>query len=110
MHIVYVNVGVVTFCRNLATPIAAEEGLTGILSSGSGTDTTIKNYGDFSTFMEDEVQPTLEMSTVAWGVLHNSRASYIQTWYILRLRKEAVNRASAMHACAVCGISNFFPY
>lgn len=47
------TVGVVTFCRNSATPISAEEGLTGILSSG--TDSDIKGYGDLSTFTEEEV-------------------------------------------------------
>lgn len=44
-------VGVVTFCRNSATPIAAEEGLTGILSSGGD----IGGYGDLSAFTDDEV-------------------------------------------------------
>jgi AP endonuclease-2 len=42
---------VVTFCRDEATPIAAEEGLTGKLSSGGD----IKGYGDLSAFTEDEV-------------------------------------------------------
>lgn len=46
-------VGVVTFCRNSATPVAAEEGLTGVLSSGA--DAGIKGYGDVSGFTDDEV-------------------------------------------------------
>lgn len=41
----------VTFCRNSATPIAAEEGLTGIFSSGRD----IEGYGDLSPFTDDEV-------------------------------------------------------
>lgn len=51
---VCMHAGVVTFCRNsVATPIAAEEGLTGILSPNK--DAVIGSYGDHSDFTEDEV-------------------------------------------------------
>ena len=46
--------GVVTFCRDSVTPVAAEEGLTGIHSS-SQSDSIIKCYGDHSQFTDDEV-------------------------------------------------------
>ena len=43
----------VTFCRDSVAPVAAEEGLTGILSR-SNAETIIRNYGDFSAFTEEE--------------------------------------------------------
>lgn len=46
-------IGVVTFCRNSASPLAAEEGLTGMLCSGN-----VEEYGDLSAFTEEEVMFT----------------------------------------------------
>jgi len=46
--------GVVTFCRDSAVPILAEEGLTGCLPSARKRD-AIGCYGDTSGFTEDEV-------------------------------------------------------
>ena len=45
--------GVVTFCRDSATPVAAEEGLTGCLSS-ERVD-AVKCYGQWEEFSPDEV-------------------------------------------------------
>lgn len=56
------HIGVVTFCRNSATAVAAEEGLTGILSSGSQTN--IKGYGDHSHFTDDEVTKIIIFKSV----------------------------------------------
>ena len=46
-------VGVVTFCRDCATPVAAEEGLTGSLSS-ERVD-AVKCYGQWVEFSQEEV-------------------------------------------------------
>ncbi|KAJ8404566.1 hypothetical protein AAFF_G00334290 [Aldrovandia affinis] len=45
--------GVATFCKETATPIAAEEGLTGLLTNHSGT---VGCYGDQSEFSTEELQ------------------------------------------------------
>lgn len=52
-NVIDIAVGVVTFCHNSVTPVAAEEGLTGILSSS--TDSIIQCYGDHTQFTDDEV-------------------------------------------------------
>ncbi len=45
--------GVVTFCRDAATPLTAEEGLTGILSQQR--EDTVKCYGCTDSYTEEEV-------------------------------------------------------
>ena len=45
--------GVVTFCRDSATPVAAEEGLTGSLSADRLD--TVKCYGQWEEFSPEEV-------------------------------------------------------
>ena len=45
----------VTFCQDSATPVAAEEGLSGVLSPSS-RDSVVKCYGSLSQFSEEEVQ------------------------------------------------------
>ncbi|XP_030049905.1 DNA-(apurinic or apyrimidinic site) endonuclease 2 [Microcaecilia unicolor] len=45
--------GVATFCRDSVTPLAAEEGLSGLLSSHSGA---IGHYGNTDEFSEEELQ------------------------------------------------------
>lgn len=44
--------GVATYCRNTATPFAAEEGLTGLLGGEQG----VGCYGDQSCFTQEELQ------------------------------------------------------
>ncbi|XP_023693340.1 DNA-(apurinic or apyrimidinic site) endonuclease 2 [Paramormyrops kingsleyae] len=45
--------GVATFCRDSATPVAAEEGLTGLLTSHDGA---VGCYGDQNDFEDEELQ------------------------------------------------------
>lgn len=45
--------GVATYCKDSATPFAAEEGLSGVLSSHEGAT---GRYGDQSDFCRDELQ------------------------------------------------------
>lgn len=45
--------GVVTFCRDNATPVAAEEGLTGSLSADRLD--AVKCYGQWEEFSPEEV-------------------------------------------------------
>ncbi|XP_051914040.1 DNA-(apurinic or apyrimidinic site) lyase 2 [Hippocampus zosterae] len=45
--------GVATYCKDIATPIAAEEGLTGLLTNNAGA---IGCYGNQSEFTDDELQ------------------------------------------------------
>ena len=45
--------GVVTFCRDSATPVAAEEGLTGYLSADRLD--AVKCYGEWEEFSPEEV-------------------------------------------------------
>lgn len=45
--------GVATFCKDQATPFAAEEGLTGLLTSHDGA---VKCYGDHADFSNEELQ------------------------------------------------------
>ncbi|KAM9785853.1 DNA-(apurinic or apyrimidinic site) endonuclease 2 [Neosynchiropus ocellatus] len=45
--------GVATYCKNTATPFAAEEGLTGLLSNQNGA---VECYGDQSHFTNEELQ------------------------------------------------------
>lgn len=45
--------GVATYCKNSATPFAAEEGLTGLLTNHEGT---VGCYGDQKEFASDELQ------------------------------------------------------
>ena len=59
--------GVATFCRNSASPVAAEEGLTGLLPSCTKDD-IIKCYGDLKSFTQEEVsQPLLYHIHVVLG-------------------------------------------
>ncbi|XP_071483267.1 DNA-(apurinic or apyrimidinic site) endonuclease 2-like [Diadema antillarum] len=50
--------GVVTYCRNDYTPVLAEEGITGLLSSKSKqlTHDVVGHYGDQSSFTEEELK------------------------------------------------------
>ncbi|XP_032828208.2 DNA-(apurinic or apyrimidinic site) endonuclease 2 [Petromyzon marinus] len=53
--------GVATYCRDVATPLAAEEGLSGLLRGASGrrddgSDGSVGCYGDTSEFTADELQ------------------------------------------------------
>ena len=43
----------VTFCRDSATPVAAEEGLTGLLSAER--EDAVKCYGQYEEFSSEEV-------------------------------------------------------
>lgn len=45
--------GVATYCRDTATPFAAEEGLTGLLTSH---DAAVGCYGDQAEFCREELQ------------------------------------------------------
>ncbi|XP_072305147.1 DNA-(apurinic or apyrimidinic site) endonuclease 2 [Eucyclogobius newberryi] len=45
--------GVATYCKDQATPFAAEEGLTGLLTSHDGA---IRCYGDHTEFSDEELQ------------------------------------------------------
>ncbi|XP_020785420.1 DNA-(apurinic or apyrimidinic site) lyase 2 [Boleophthalmus pectinirostris] len=45
--------GVATYCKDQATPCAAEEGLTGLLTSHDGA---VKCYGDHAEFSNEELQ------------------------------------------------------
>lgn len=45
--------GVATYCKDSATPFAAEEGLTGLLTSHEGA---VGCYGDQKEFSEEELQ------------------------------------------------------
>lgn len=47
------HAGVATYCKDTATPFAAEEGLSGLLSSHEGA---VGCYGDRAEFCEDELQ------------------------------------------------------
>lgn len=46
-------VGVATYCKDNATPLAAEEGLTGLLPNNAGD---IGCYGNLSEFTDEELQ------------------------------------------------------
>lgn len=46
-------VGVATYCKDAATPFAAEEGLTGLLTSHEGA---VGCYGNQDDFCRDELQ------------------------------------------------------
>ncbi|XP_071488475.1 DNA-(apurinic or apyrimidinic site) endonuclease 2-like [Diadema antillarum] len=50
--------GVVTYCRNDYTPVLAEEGITGLLSSKSKqlSHDVVGHYGDQSSFTEEELK------------------------------------------------------
>ena len=45
--------GVATYCKDSATPFAAEEGLTGLLTSHQGA---VGCYGDHAEFSTEELQ------------------------------------------------------
>lgn len=45
--------GVATYCKDTATPFAAEEGLTGLLTSHEGA---VGCYGNQAEFSKDELQ------------------------------------------------------
>ncbi|XP_061666014.1 DNA-(apurinic or apyrimidinic site) lyase 2 [Syngnathoides biaculeatus] len=45
--------GVATYCKDCATPFAAEEGLTGLLANGEGA---VGCYGNHSDFTDEELQ------------------------------------------------------
>ena len=45
-------IGVVTFCRDCSTPVAAEEGLTGSLSNERAD--AVKCYGEWDDFSAEE--------------------------------------------------------
>lgn len=45
--------GVATYCKDSATPYAAEEGLTGLLTNHEGA---VGSYGDQSEFCSEELQ------------------------------------------------------
>lgn len=47
------SAGVATYCKDSATPFAAEEGLSGVLTSHEGAAAC---YGDQSDFCRDELQ------------------------------------------------------
>ena len=50
-------IGVVTYCRNDCTPVTAEEGLTGMLSSINKQMTAVIGcYGDQTSFSGEELQ------------------------------------------------------
>ena len=49
----FVLVGVVTFCRNSATPLAAEEGVTGVLSTERSD--AVKCYGEMNERTSEDV-------------------------------------------------------
>lgn len=49
--------GVATYCRNSHTPVVAEEGLTGLLATGTKqTASVIGHYGDQTSFSDEELQ------------------------------------------------------
>ena len=52
----FVCQGVATFCRNTAAPVAAEEGLSGLLSRSSHNASLIGCHGNMTDFTEEELQ------------------------------------------------------
>ena len=52
----------VTFCRDSATPVSAEEGLTGTLSTDR--EDSVKCYGQWEEFSQEEVRSLLLFQSV----------------------------------------------
>lgn len=59
--------GVVTFCRDSATPLTAEEGLTGLLSQQR--DDSVKCYGSTDCYVDEEVM--LNTHSINVRYVHN---------------------------------------
>ncbi|XP_002739716.1 DNA-(apurinic or apyrimidinic site) endonuclease 2-like [Saccoglossus kowalevskii] len=65
--------GVATFCHNDFTPLAAEEGLSGILSSSAGNE-VVGNYGNQTDFTDEELR-SLDNEGRALLSLHKIKSS-----------------------------------
>lgn len=70
--------GVVTFCHSMATPVAAEEGLTGQLSTHRRD--AVHCRGEWAEFTDEEVLQNLSLSydiVISWTPLKTRTLSYV---------------------------------